>query len=785
MRYGYFDNLNCEYVIDRPDTPWPWINYLGDHEYGAIISNNAGGYSFLRSPGQNRLLRYRFNAVPCDRPGRYIYLRDSETGEFWSHSWSPTQKPLTEHHTECRHGLGYTRITSSFKEIASEACYFVPLDDALEIWNFRLTNRSRRSRTIDVFTYCEFGFPVFTSETALQAILYVASTSFHNGIIGYATPIPGWRTRHSWFASTVAPIGFDTKREAFVGPWRGEDNPLAVELGHCTGSVGAGGNAVGCLHLRFSLEPGESSGTAFLLGEGLAGKEGEAARARYTPEHIAACFAGLKQHWRDRLANLQTKTPDPDMDAMLNVWNPYQAHATFHWSRSATLIEAGLRDGLGYRDTAQDCLAVMHTEADLVRGKIIDLLRGQERRGCALHKVQPLTLETGKGESVPEQEIWSDDHLWLALSVGAYVRETGDLAFLNQTVPWLDKGEGTILDHLVAALEYARANRGPHGLLLCLAADWNDALQLGREGQSVFVSMQFCKACSETADLLKLGGRGEDAGSVKAWRSEMVEAINTHGWDGSWYLRARMNDGSTIGSEQDKVAKIWLEPQPWSVISGVGDNGRGTRAMGSVAERLASDHGIHLFMPPHQGYEENIPGRVCYPPGYKENAAIFCHPNPWAMVAECMLGNGDRAYRYYRALLPSAMNERAELRHIEPYVYGQFVVGSSDPAHGTAHNPWLTGTASWAYVAATQWILGIRPQIDGLLIDPCIPSSWDGFHVRRVFRGATYEITIKNPQHLSRGIRRLCLDGKEYPGNLVPVARKGSKITVSAELQPE
>ena len=780
MRFGYFDDRNREYVIERPDTPWPWINYLGDGEYCGIISNNAGGYSFHKSAGENRILRYRFNAVPCDRPGRYIYLRDAEDGEFWTNSWSPTQKPMTKHRTVCRHGLGYTRIESRYKGIASSALYFVPLDDPLEIWSFRLTNRSKRQRTLDVFTYAEFGFPYFMAESSLQSILYVATTFLHDGIIGYRTPVMGWRTRHAFFASTSPAESFDCQREAFIGPWRGEDKPLAVERGRCFGSHGSGGNAVGCMQLRFTLAPGETASTAFLLGEGRAEEEGVQARQIYTRERIAADFAALRGHWQQRLAHLQVKTPDAGLNSMVNVWNAYQAHVTFHWSRSATLIEAGLRDGLGYRDTLQDTLATVHTVAGQVRERILDLLKGQEQRGCALHKVQPLTLETGKGQTIPDDQIWSDDHLWISLALNAYVRETGDLDFLNRQVPWLDAGNATVYEHALRSLEYGYANRGEHGLLLCLVADWNDALQLGRDGQSVWVSMHFCKACTDFAELADALGRVEDARRVRGWRQETAGTINRHGWDGAWYLQARMNDGRTIGAKTDTVASLWLNPQSWAVIAGVADAQRGRQAMDAVHEQLATEYGIHLFAPPHQGYDRDVPGRVCYPPGFKENAGIFCHPNPWAMIAEAMLGRGDRAFEYYLALLPLTRNDQAEQRRIEPYVYGQFVTGKWDRDFGVAHNPWLTGTASWCYVAATQYILGIQAQLHGLRIAPCIPSSWDGFSVSRIFRGATFRITVRNPQHVCHGVKQLKVNGKTLDGNVVPLAAAGQAVRVKA-----
>lgn len=782
MRYGYFDDAHREYVVERPDTPWPWINYLGDDEYCGIISNNAGGYSYYQSAGENRLLRYRFNAVPCDRSGRYLYLRDASDGEYWSNSWSPTQKPLHEQQTECRHGQGYTRISSSYHGITSSALYFVPLDDPLEIWDFTIANTSDCVRNIDVFSYCEFGFPYFLSEVALQAILYVAQTYVHDGIIGYQTPIPGWRTRNAFFASSAPIRGFDCQREAFIGPWRGEDKPLAVEQGHCFNSFGAGGNAIGSLHVPVILQPGECKSITFFLGEGLAEERGVVVRSRYTPEKIKESFSALQKHWDARLSLQQVQTPDAALNAMVNVWNPYQAHVTYHWSRAATLIEAGLRDGLGYRDTAQDILGVLYSVGRNARGKITDLLHGQERRGCALHKIQPLTLQVGEGQTVPDDQIWSDDHLWLPITLGAYVRETADVDFLTQPVAFLDAGEGTVYEHLWRVLEFSWQNRGPHGMLLCLVAEWNDALQLGRDGQSVWVSMQFCASCTEVAILAELLGKPEDAAKARAWRDEVRTAINTHAWNGEWYLCALMNDGRTIGARTDAQAQLWLNPQTWAIIAGVADEARAQSSMQAVNEQLASPYGLHLFAEPYQGYEEDIPGRNCYPPGFKENAGIFCHPNPWAMIAECLLGHGERAYAYYQALLPSAYNDSAEHRRVEPYVYCQFVTGKWDKQFGVSHNPWLTGTASWALVAATQYILGIRPTFTGLCVAPCIPAAWDGFHIQRVFRGATYNIQVHNPRHVCHGLTSMTVNGESITGNIIPIIPAGSTAQIDVIL---
>ncbi len=782
MQYGRFDDRKREYVVERPDTPAPWINYLGEGLYGGIISNNAGGYGFYESPGQNRIIRYRFNSVPADRPGRYVYFRD-EKGDFWTGSWSPTQKDPARHKTRCRHGLGYTTLESRYRGIVSETTCFVPPDEPVEVWRVTVTNRSRRRRELDAFGYAEFCYPYFEGENALQAVLFVAETWCADGVVGYRTPVPGWEVRERFFACTADVESFDSDREAFFGMWRDESRPAAVEAGRCSGSTCSGGNPCGALQVKLALDPGESRTFAFVLGEGHADTDGVRLRDAATPEWIDRQLDKLAERWRGRLDHYQCKTPDDAMNSMVNVWGAYQSHVTFRWSRSASLIEAGLRDGLGYRDTLQDTLGVMHVAADEARGRIVDLLHGQASDGSALHQVKPWTLKTGRGET-PDR-VYSDDHLWIPLALAAYVRETGDAAFLDEPIDWLDRGRASVFAHARKALEFTRAHLGAHGLALSLAADWNDALQLDEGGQSVWTSMQFCRACRDLAELADLLDRGDEAAEFRTWADEMTGRINDIAWDGHWYLRGMMGDGEPIGSHRNDVAQIWLNPQSWSVLAGVAPRRRAIEAMDAVHERLASEFGLHLFAPPHTDLDRDVPGRVSYPPGMKENAAIFCHPNPWAMMGETVLRRGDRAFEYYKALLPSAMNDRADLRHIEPYVYGQFVTGRWNRNFGKAHNAWLTGTASWCHTAATQYILGVRASCGGLVIDPCVPGGWDGFEVTRIFRGATYRISVANPGGVCSGVKRIKVGRRETDGNVVPIAEPGKTVRVKAELEGE
>ncbi len=779
MQYGYFDDEKREYVVTRPDTPWPWINYLGDQNYCAIVSNNAGGWSFNKSPGQNRILRHRFNGIPMDRSGRYVYLRDAVDGDYWSNSWAPVQKPPEEHQTKCRHGIGYTTIESQYHGISSSVTYVVPLNEELELWHITVRNDSSESRSLDLFTYGEFSFPFMSHEWILQATAYVAEMDCTDGVVHYSTPVPGWEWRDCFMASTTDIVGFDARRESFIGSWRDESNPIAVETGSCSGSAGTGGNACGALQMKLQLAPGESWTSTIIVGEGDL-DVGRAAKAKWTDAQVANALADLKEYWDVRLDQLQCRTPEAALDSSINIWNAYQAHVIFRWSRSASYIEAGDRDGLGYRDTLQDTLAVIHTEPERVKQTIKDLLRGQAANGSALHKVQPLTLETGKGE-MPDN-VYSDDHLWLPLAIYAYVAETGDRAFLEEDVDWLDEGQGTVIEHCRRAIEFSWANRGEHELLFGLAADWNDALQIGRDGESVWTSIQFCIACRQYAAMARSIGDEDNVDWSLTLRNQMAEWINEKAWDGDWYRRALMEDGSYIGSAVNEIARIFLNPQAWSIMAGIADNDRGRQAMDAVYEHLFSEFGVHIFLPPHTDLRQEVHGRVCYPPGFKENGAIFCHPNPWAVIAECLLGRGDRAWQYFRALLPSSMNDRADLRQVEPYVYSQFVAGKDSHEFGRAHNPWVTGTSTWSYVAVTQYLLGVRPVLSGLEIDPCIPKDWDGFTVTRVFRGATYEIEVSNPDHVSKGVKELSADGEPVIGGILAPAPAGTTVQVKVVL---
>jgi len=796
MRYGHFDDDAREYVITRPDTPRAWSNYLGSRRYGGIVTQNAGGYSFYRSGGTGRLLRMRFNGVPQDESGRYVYLRDDVTGDFWSASWQPVGKPLNgpgAYRATVRHGLGYSVLESSYAGIDTEMTMFVPRDQAFEHWSLRITNTGAEPRVISAFSYAElandWGFRQDLEN--LQYSQYVVRADYRDGFIHRVNRTRA-ATSECWFALSGAEVvSFDTDRDAFLGAYRTTAAPLAVEKGECSGSETWGDNACASLHTRLELAPGETRQIVFTLGVGSPdepwddgdavlppGRELVAAHA--TPERIAAEVDALREEWAARLAPLHVTTPDPQLDSMVNVWHAYQTHMTFNWSRGVSLIEAGDRDGLGFRDTAQDILAIVHSIPDVAQERLNLLLTGQTAEGGALPLVHPLTHAPGKEQAPRLEQYRSDDALWLPMSVTALVNETGDLDYLSTTLPYADAGEDTVLGHLVQALRFSLEHRGAHGLVQGLAADWNDCLQFGVEGESMFSTFLLANGLRAVSELAALIGDG----SVAAWCVEqlsmLLEAIEG-AWDGEWYVRGISAVGVPLGSADADEGRIYLEPNVWAVISGAASPGRARQAMDAVHEHLSSEHGVTLCAPPHTRPLDGVGlSLLVFPPGHKENGGIFCHATAWAVVAEAMLGHGERAYEYYRAYLPARHNDDADRRQTEPYVYSQFTHGPSSPRFGQSRNPWLTGAASWTYVAVTQRILGVRPVPTGLKVDPCVPADWEGFTVRRDFRGRSVTIQVTNPDGVNRGVAMLSVDGTAVDGDIAPtdLLRDGSLVEV-------
>ncbi|NLW55023.1 MAG: glycosyl transferase [Firmicutes bacterium] len=785
MRYGYFDDASREYVIENPATPMSWVNYLGTAEYCGIISNNAAGYAFYQSAKTGRLLRFRFNSIPMDRPGRYIYLRDNEDGDYWSASWQPVGKPLTEYKSLCRHGLGYTVFTSEYRGISTHYRVFVPVDRPVEFWEVEITNHSDQVRDLSLFAYAEWCFWHMDQDlTNFQYILYTCRLGYEDGIIDYSIRL--WpNQRPQGFMASILPVeSFDTDRDEFIGRYRHEGNPYAVERGQCANSIAIGGNPCGALQNRLTLAPGEQRYALFIVGIGAAGKEGAECKKIYSDRRrVDAEFTKLQEYWAKRITKLTCHTPSVELNSMVNIWNQYQCHTTFNWSRSASFNEAGGRDGLGYRDTNQDILGVVHAIPAAVRDKLTALLKGQLSCGAALHSVQPLSWKQGRHNRPPEDQIYSDDHLWLLLSVPAYLKETGDLAYLEHIVAYADEGAASVYEHLKQALEFSWTKRGPHGLLLGLAADWNDCINLQGQGESIWSTFLYYKGLTEFITLAEYLGRTTDVAHFTSYRAQIKQSIDDYAWDGRWFLRGYLDSGRKLGGQESEQAKIFINAQTWAVLAGVAERERLLLAMDSLQELLATEYGILKNYPAYREHIREVGAITDFPPGLKENAAIFCHTNAWAVIAEALLGRGDRAFAYYLSYLPATKNDHAELYTMEPYVYAQFITGKEHPSKfGQARNSWLTGTAAWSFVAVTQYLLGIRAAYEGLIIDPVIPSEWDGFTVTREFRGRKLAIKVSNPDRVSQGVARLLLNGERLPGGLVPLAKMKEENLVEVVL---
>ena len=789
MRYGYFDEKNREYVIDRPDVPVSWTNYLGLEDMCTVISHNAGGYSFYRSAERGRITRFRPNGVPLDRPGHYVYVRDDDTGRYWSISWQPVGENLTKAKYTCRHGLSYSRFQCHYQGIGAEQTLFIPLGDDVELWDVVLTNNSRRVRRLSVFSYVEFSLhQVNLDNQDFQMGLYASGSSYRDGIIDYDFfYAPGL---HHFFTASFTPDSYDCLRDSFLGPYRTETDPLAVERGRCSGSSQLGGNHCGALHKKYTVKPGQSVRCVFMLGVGSGTRQGRRIRKKYSdPRHVDEAFAALRRHWHEKLANLQCRTPDAGMNAMINTWTLYQAETCVTWSRFASFVEVGGRTGLGYRDTAQDAMSVAHSNPARVRQRLLELLHGQASAGFGLHLFDPLLLmprqEDGCKATIPTvvmgddaagkvriptlRDVCSDDALWLVATVCEYVKETGDLDFLETAVPFADKGRASVYEHLKRALDFSAKHVGPHGICAGLRADWNDCINL-RGGESAMVSFIFYWALQTFLEVAAFLGRRSDVQKYRRVAARVKTACDKHLWDGRWYVRGFTARGRKIGTRSDRQGKLFLNAQSWAVMSGLSTGSRAIQCMDAVDKHLFSEYGLHLLWPAYSKPDDDIGFVTRVYKGVKENAAIFSHPNPWAVIAECMLGRGDRAHKFYSAMLPYNQNDRIEIRQAEPYSYCQFIMGRDHTRHGQGRHPWLTGSAGWFYLAATQYILGIRPTLTGLVIDPCIPKAWRGFEVTRQWRGATYHITVRNPNGVSKGVASIKLNGQLITGSVPPQA---------------
>ena len=783
MKYGYFDNKEKEYVITRPDTPLPWINYLGCEDYCALISNTAGGYSFYKDAKERRITRYRYNNIPMDRGGRYIYIRDNSTKDLWSASWQPVLKDLSKYKYECRHGLGYTVISSAYSGIRTKMTYFVPLGENLEIWMMEIKNETKKIRDLTVTSFVEFClWDALNDMTDYQYNLNIGETTYKDNIIYH---ISRYRVEKKYFAyhtcANAKADSFDSDRTAFLGRYGSLESPAAVNAGKGSNSMACGWAPIGSQFIKLKLKPGETKTLIFLLG--YSEKKDDIARITKkfkTEQSVAGELESLKKYWDENLNHFSVDTEDPDVNAMVNIWNQYQARTTFNWSRSASYYESGIGRGMGFRDSNQDTLGFVHQIPEKVRSRIIDLASTQFEEGNALHQYSPLTKK-----AISNEKNYSDDHLWLIFSVAGYIKETGDAAFLDKLVPFESGKEAPMYDHLAKAIGYTMKNLGPHELPLMFFADWNDCLNLGgnkNKAESVMVAQMLVAAALEMTKLAKISGRPEDIKKYEAIAEKMKESINTYAWDGNWYLRGFTDNEEPIGSSKCKEGQIYLETQPWSVISGVADRDRAKKCMDSVKKYLATDYGIMILTPPYSAFHPELGSISIYPPGLKENGAIFCHPNPWAMIAECILGRGEQAFEYYKAILPATKNNIPEVHRVEPYIYCQMIAGRDHKDFGEGKNSWLTGTAAWNFVAISSWILGIRADHEGLLIDPCIPGKWKGFSVKRYFRGCNYFITVRNPDHVCKGVKQVILDGRPIKGNLVPACKDRKDHHVEVEL---
>ncbi len=791
MQYGYFDDRAREYVITRPDTPRPWSNYLGSTAYGAIITNHAGGYSFYQSAATGRFLRLRFNSMPLDQPGRYFYLRDRASGDFWSAAWQPVGKPLDRYQSVCRHGTAYTQIESEYEGVRTESLYFVPIGQAFEYWRLRVTNRSDRPRALSVYTYCEFAnlWDTYQDLVNLQYSQFITKAVLDDGMLGVTcNPNIAWSGRdltgcnRTWMTLLGAPLaGCETVRERFLGVYGGYAAPEALvqREGRLTGFLAEGDNVCGTLQADLALAPGETRELRVLLGLGTPASHGHATVAEFgSGERCAEEFRRLKEAWHGDLQTIEVKTPDADFDHMVNVWNAYNALITYAWSRSASLIYNGERDGLGFRDTVQDLLGAIPLLRERVKPRLELMLTGQLANGGAIPVIKPFSHRPGQERPPRDEEYRSDDCLWFFNAVPAYVAETGDLAFYQTVLPFADHGEATVLGHLRRALEFNLARTGRHGLPCGLAADWNDCIRLGYRGESVFVAFQVRLGLDVYAGIaIQLGLRAE-ADWAKAELEKIQAKIQQVCWDGSWFIWAIGENGTVYGTKNFPEGQVYVNTQVWAVMSGAATPDQARVCMQTVKDRLATPYGTMLCAPPFVHADPEIMKATLFNNGIKENAGIFSHTQSWAVIAEVMLGNGDQAYEYYRAFMPAAYNDRAELRQIEPYVHCQTTYSRYNANEGRARTPWLSGTASWSYYAATHWLLGIRPETGGLRIDPCLPRSWPGFMMRRRFRGHTVEIEVRNPSGVSRGVQQLTVDGQAVSGCVVPAERlrEGSRI---------
>ena len=784
MQYGHFDNENREYVIDRIDLPVSWTNYIGTKDMMGVFNHTAGGYLICGSSEYHRITRFRPNGVPMDGPGHYLYLRDEEDGDYWSVSWQPVGKQ--KERFSCRHGLGYVKYHSDYSGVTAEQKLFVAMDDPVEIWDLRLRNDSGRERKLSVFSYLEFSFhQVDMDNRNFQMSLYAAGSRYENGIIEHELHYE--ENSFQFFTGNFVPDGYDCVRDAFIGPYRTERNPLAVETGRMSGSTELGGNHCGALKKSLTLAPGEETRLIFLLGEG--GVEaGKLMREKYDGARVDEDFFRLVDFWDGKLSCMQVETPNEGMNTELNIWNLYQSEINVMFSRFTSFIEVGGRVGLGYRDTAQDAMMVPHSNPKKCRSRLIELLRALTREGYGLHLFEPRWFDPEEKQQsfksptvVPTppkdrlvhgiKDACADDALWLVSAVVQYVRETGEDRFIDEIVTYAGGGEGTVYEHMKRILDFSAREIGRNGICKGLRADWNDCLNLGG-GESAMVSFLHLWALENFCALAVHLERQEDVDRYRKLAAQVRERCRKVLWDGKWFIRGITADNRKIGTQADTEGRVHMESNTWAVISGAATREEGLSAMDSVNEYLFTEYGLMLNAPCYTKPDDGIGFVTRVYPGLKENGAIFSHPNPWAWVAEAKLGRGSRAMKYYNALCPALQNDRIEVRQAEPYSYCQFVVGRDHSAFGRARHPFMTGSAGWSYYAATQYLLGVQQDFDCMHIDPCIPADWREYTVKRKWRGCTYIIHVSNPQGVEKGVSRITVDGRDVEA--LPILPPGS-----------
>ena len=810
MKYGYFDDPKREYVITDPKTPWPWINYLGTQDFFRLISNTGGGYAFYQDAKLRRITRYRYNSVPLDQSGSYFYIKAG--GDVWNPGWQPTQAKLNEYH--CRHGMGYTILSGERGSIRAEVTHFVPLGFTGEVQRLKLTNLGASKKSFDLFSYVEWAlWDAQDDATNFQRNFSTGEVEVEGSTLFHKTEYRERRNHYAFYSCSAALDGYDTDRESFVGLYNGLGQPEVVIAGKSKNSIAHGWSPIASHHVKLEIDPGETRDIIFLLGYAElepGDKWAEPGVINKKPAHkmisqfasaaqVDQALEALRKYWDKLLGNYEVSGLDERLQRMVNIWNPYQCMITFNLSRSASYFESGIGRGMGFRDSNQDLIGFVHQIPERARERILDLAATQLRDGGAYHQYQPLTKrgnnEVGSG--------FNDDPLWLILSVTEYIKETGDFSILDESVDFENDSSlaASLTEHLKRSFDHVTNNLGPHGLPLIGRADWNDCLNLNcfsetpgesfqttenREGgkaESVFIAGMFVAYGKEYSKLCKRIGNTLEAQRTATHIETMTQVVMEHGWDGDWFLRAYDHFSEKLGSHENQEGQIFIEPQGMCVMAGIGlESGRAKQALDSVKERLECEHGIVLNQPPYSGYKLNLGEISTYPPGYKENAGIFCHNNPWITIAETKLGRGERAFETYRKIAPAYKEEVSDLHRTEPYVYSQMIAGRDAARPGEAKNSWLTGTASWNYYAISRYILGIQPDYDGLIIDPCIPGAWSEYSIVRQFRGSSYTIKIENPDHLEKGVVSLNVDGKVIAGNMIPIKKSGSTCQVIVTL---